>query len=190
MYARYLRALLAPIGLYDLSAGTHNAAAISALGSALDAVEEKLDTALREGVLATAEDAGLEAWESLVARRPAASTAQGRRAALEALLRVREGSGSAAEINGTLRGCGVPALAQERGVGSIRVTFPNVVGVPADFEKIRPILLDILPCHAEVEIYFRYLLWSECEALGYTWAQIETARYTWEQFQCAVPEEA
>ena len=56
-------------------------------------------------------------------------------------------------------------------------------------DRIQKIILDILPCHLEVEFYFRYLTWAECEAAGYTWGQVEAAEYTWESFQLAVPPE-
>ena len=68
-----------------------------------------------------------------------------------------------------------------------RVIFPKTAGVPAEFEQIRKIILDILPCHLEVEFYFRYLTWAECEAAAWTWQGIENARHTWESFEKAVP---
>ena len=54
------------------------------------------------------------------------------------------------------------------------------------FERIREIVLEILPCHLEVEFWFRYLTWQECEAAGWTWAALEAAEHTWESFQKAV----
>ena len=71
----------------------------------------------------------------------------------------------------------------------LRVIFPRTAGVPAEFDQIRKIILDILPCHLEVEFYFRYLTWAECEAAEYTWDEVETAQHTWESFQLAVPPE-
>ena len=76
------------------------------------------------------------------------------------------------------------------GGGKLRVIFPEVAGVPAEFEQIRRIILDILPCHLETEFYFRYLTWAECEQAGFTWAGVEAAEHTWESFQLAVPPEA
>lgn len=61
--------------------------------------------------------------------------------------------------------------------------------MPAEFDQIRKIILDILPCHLEVEFYFRYLTWAGCEAAEYTWDEVETAQHTWESFQLAVPPE-
>ena len=70
--------------------------------------------------------------------------------------------------------------------GYVRVIFPNVAGVPPEFEQIQGIILDILPCHLEVEFYFRYQTWEECEAFGWTWAQVEAAEHTWYSFELAV----
>ena len=78
---------------------------------------------------------------------------------------------------------------EEKADGSLRVIFPRTAGVPAEFDQIRKIILDILPCHLEVEFYFRYLTWAECEAAEYTWDEVETAQHTWESFQLAVPPE-
>ena len=47
-------------------------------------------------------------------------------------------------------------------------------------------MLDIIPCHLETEFYFRYMLWSECEARGWTWAEVEAAGHTWHSFELAV----
>ena len=68
--------------------------------------------------------------------------------------------------------------------------FPDVGGQPPEFEQIRDIVLDILPCHLEVEFYFRYLTWDECEQLGCTWDAVEAAGYSWDLFQMLSPEEA
>lgn len=83
----------------------------------------------------------------------------------------------------------VTATAEGEGLCRLRVVFPRVSGVPAEFEQIRKIILEILPCHLDVEFYFRYLTWAECEGAGYTWAAVDKAEYTWEGFQLAVPPE-
>ena len=64
--------------------------------------------------------------------------------------------------------------------------FPDVAGIPEEFDQIEDIILDIIPCHLETEFYFRYLTWAECEAAGYTWAMIHAAEYTWYEFELAV----
>lgn len=189
MYEAYLRALLEPLGIYDLSRGTINGAELAALGTGLDGIGGKLDTVERESLTATAEDQGLQRREALFARRPAAATAEERRKAIAALLQIDGDSLTPDAIDRTLRGCGIRARAVELGDGKLRVIFPEVAGVPAEFDQIEKIILDILPCHLAVEFNFRYLTWAECEKAGYTWAAVEAAGHTWESFQLAVPPE-
>ena len=73
--------------------------------------------------------------------------------------------------------------------GTVKVWFPNTVGVPEEFSQVESIILDIIPCHLLVEFYFRYLTWLECERVGFTWQSVEDANHTWESFEKAVPEE-
>lgn len=88
MYEQYLRALLAPLGVYDLTDGSVSGAELYALGGALDAAGGRLDSVERESLTATAEGEGLLRRETLFARRPAAVTAEERRAAIAALLQI------------------------------------------------------------------------------------------------------
>ena len=186
MYEEFLRRLLEPLGVYDLREGTLNTAELAALGVGLDHVAERLDTAEREALAATAEADGLRRREALFLRRSAAVTAEERRAALAALMQIDGDSLTPSAIDVTLRGCGIRARAVELGGGVLRVLFPGVAGVPESFERIRETVLEILPCHLEVEFYFRYLTWAECHAFGYTWATIHQNRWTWREFELAV----
>ena len=189
MYEGYLRTLLEPLGVYDLTAGTINGAELYALGGSLDAVSEMLDTVERESLTATAEDEGLHRREALFARRSAAVTPEARRAAIAALLQIDGDSLTPEAINRTIQGCGVRAKALEVDTGHLRVIFPEVNGVPPEFREIEDIVLDILPCHLEVEFYFRYLTWQECESMELTWGDVEEALHTWESFELSVPTE-
>lgn len=189
MHEGYLRDLLAPLGIYDLTERSVSGAAVCALGTGLDDVSDRLEEIEREALTATAEDEGLDRREALFARRPAAVTAEDRRAAIAALLQIDGDSLTPEAIDRTIRGCGIKARAIEMGDGQLRVIFPEVAGEPEGFPQIQKIILDILPCHLGVEFYFRYLTWEECEAAGYTWAQVEAAGHTWESFQLAVPPE-
>jgi len=189
MYEEYLRALLAPLGVYRLDRDSLSGAELCALGRGLDFAAARLDTAEREGVTATAEDEGLRRREALFLRRPAASTAEERRAAIAALLQIDGDSLTPGAIDRTIRGCGIRARAIEMGTNKLRVIFPETAGIPPEFEQIEKIILDILPCHLDVEFYFRYLTWEECEAAGYTWEVVESRGYDWNGFQLAVPPE-
>ena len=155
-----LKALLAPLGLYDLSAGTRNEAELFALGAALDGVDAALTAAEREALVPTAVGEGLALREALLPWRPAAETL--------------------AAVNRAIQGCGIRVQVRETGVGTVEVWFPGQQGVPAQFERIRRILLDLLPCHLAVTFCFRYLSWEEFEGRSLSWAAVEAAGTTWE----------
>lgn len=186
-YTEFLKALLRPLGVYDLTAGTAGESELYALGAGLDTAGGKLEYAERESITATAEGEGLSRREALFARRPAADTAAQRRTAIYALLQIDGDSFTLNAINQTISGCGIKARALETTEsGKIRVIFPEVAGVPAEFSRIQKIILDIIPCHLETEFYFRYLTWLECETHGYTWSAVEAVEHTWESFELAV----
>ena len=84
-YYRYLCDLLRPLRVYRLEPESISGAELYAAGESLDAVAERLETAEREGILATAENEGLARREALFASHGAATTAQARRAAIAAL---------------------------------------------------------------------------------------------------------
>ncbi|MEG2176838.1 MAG: hypothetical protein RRY97_08190 [Oscillibacter sp.] len=183
-YESYLKELLRPLGIYDLTPQSISGAELHALGAGFDGVSDRLEVVERETITATAEGEGLDRREALFARKPAAVGPAQRRAAIFALMQIDGDSLTGAAINKTISGCGIRAEANETDVpGHIRITFPDVAGEPANFQQIQKIVLDIIPCHLETEFYFRYLTWAECEARGYTWDVVETAGKTWESFE-------
>ena len=118
--------------------------------------------------------------EALLPWRPAAETLAERRAAIRALLCIDGDSLTLAAVNRAIQGCGIRAQVRETGVGTVEVWFPGQQGVPAQFERIRRILLDLLPCHLAVTFCFRYLSWEEFEGRSLSWAAVEAAGTTWE----------
>lgn len=82
MYEVFLRELLEPLGIYDLSEESVSGAEIFALGAGLDTVSQQLERTEREALTATAQEEGLTRREALFARRPAADTPEERRKAL------------------------------------------------------------------------------------------------------------
>ena len=186
-YGEHLRSFLRPLGIYDLSAGSLSGSELDALGRGLDDISARLDYVERESALATAEDEGLRRRELLFARTPVNYSTELRRQAIAALLRISGDSFTLEDINNTISGCGINALAVETDkFGYIRIIFPDVSGIPKEFEQIRDIILDIIPCHLEVDFHFRYITWQECEAFPYTWAVIHEKEFTWHEFELAV----
>ena len=188
-HADYLRGLLQPLRVYEL-VGTANGGELEALGAALDGAGAALEEIQREMLVSTAEDWGLEAIESLLARRPVAPSLDRRREALAALLRIGGDSFTLAAINDNLKGCGLNAVAVETGTpGVVEVYFPDVPGIPDGFEEMRAILEDILPTHLDIQYVFWYITWAMMEERFDTWGDIEAISPTWEELEKMVQED-
>lgn len=186
-YASYITELLRPLGIYTFRAGSVSGSEIESIGAALDECARDLAEKEREALVATAEAQGLAQMEALFAHRPAAGTVSERRAAIAALVQISGGDFTRAAIDRALRGCGIRAeVTETEEAGCVRVTFPETAGVPEEFDRMRTIILDIIPCHLETEFYFRYLTWVELEARFPTWSSIEEGNYTWEALEVAV----
>ena len=171
-HARYLRDLLRPLGIYDLEA-PFCGGELDVQGEALDGAMEALEEVGRETSLTAAEGWGLEALAELFARRPVASGPRELAAALAALLRIGGDSFTLEAINDTITGCGIPAVAEERGRGQVAVSFPGVAGEPAGFQELKKIIEDILPVHVGIEYDFWFLTWIELEGNFSSWQAIE-----------------
>ena len=105
----------------------------------------QLERAEREALTATAEEEGLSRREALFARRSAAETVEQRRAAIAALLQIGADSLTPEAIDRTLSGCGIRAKAVEMGEGASAGNLSSGGRVPAEFQQIESIILDILP---------------------------------------------
>lgn len=179
-----------PMRVYRTERGTLSGGELYAAGAVLDEADGAMEYAEQEGLLQTAEGEGLARREKLFSRCPVSVSTALRREAIAALARINADSFTLDAINSTLSGCGIKALAEEtEKKGTIKVWFPNTVGVPDEFSQVESIILDIIPCHLLVEFYFRYLTWLECERVGFTWQSVEDTHHTWESFEKAVPEE-
>lgn len=187
-YYEYLCLLLEPLRLYALHRGTVSGSELYAAGQALDEAADALERAECESILPLAQGEGLARREQLFSRIGASPTTALRREAIAALMRLSTDGFTLQAINAAIDGCGIHAVAEEtEQYGVIKVWFPNTAGVPDEFDRIRRIVLDIIPCHLLTEFYFRYLTWRECEQQGFTWQSVEDAQHTWESFQKAVP---
>jgi hypothetical protein len=152
--AQQLRDLLAPLGVYRWE-GSFQWGELQSEGEALDGAAADLRRVQREMSLATAEEEGLEMIRSLLRRPPDTEDPAALRAALAALLRVGGGSFTLEAMNDTLTGCGIPAVAEETGDPlHLVVRFPDCEEEPADFDRLRGIVEDILPCHLLIEYQF------------------------------------
>ena len=188
-YARYLKDMLGPMGVYRLE-NSLNGAELESAGAALDGVDQVLEEVEREMLLLTAEGWGLSAVEELLRRRPAAPTLEQRREALAALLRIGGDSFTLEAINDTLRGCGLQAVASETGTpGYVEVRFPDVPGIPDGIETMQAIIEEILPAHVGITYVYWFSTWAELEEQLETWGDIEELGLTWGEMEKMVEEE-
>lgn len=186
-YASYIMDLLRPLGIYTFRTGSISGSEIESVGAVLDEYAQHLAEYEREALTATAEEWGLARMEELFAHKPAASTVSEHRAAIAALVQISGDDFTKTAINRALRGCGIRAeVTETEEKGCVRVTFPETAGVPEEFDQMRKIILDIIPCHLETEFYFRYLTWVELEARFPTWSSIEGENHTWETLEVAL----
>lgn len=186
-YYGYLCSLLEPLRLYDLRRGSISGSELYTAGQALDEAAQALEHTECEGILPLAQGEGLARREALFSHIGASPTAALRREAIAALMRLSTDGFTLQAINAAIDGCGIHAVAEEtEQYGVIKVWFPNTAGVPDGFDRIRRIVLDIIPCHLLTEFFFRYLTWRECEQQRFTWRSVEDAQHTWESFQKAV----
>ncbi len=171
--------LLRPLGIYELSEGA-GMGELRALGSAMDCIRAGLDCAEREAILATAEDEGLDAWESLLPFIPSDGSPEMRREAIAALLRVDESGFTTAALNDTIAGCGISAVVSEASQPeTLLISLTRPRGIPEDFPAIRSRVEQILPCHLDVEYKFIYTLWQEFLACGFSWDALADMGMDW-----------
>ena len=184
-YADYLRGLLRPLGVYELSAGSFSGGAVEALGAALDRAWENLRKNQRETLVPTAEGDGLTGYERLFGVLPESRGIAGRRAAIAALLAVGGESFSAAALSRSLAACGVEAVVKETSAaGTVEVSFPGRMGKPEGFDRMAEIIELLIPCHLAVEYYFQYALWRD--VAGLTWGM--AGEMTWGELMVYVGE--
>lgn len=176
--AQEMRALLAPLRVYDLD-GPFIGAELKAMGDALDTAQAELDTAEREMLPLTAQSWGLENLVQLLPHRPVTDDPRELGRALAALLRIGGDSFTLAAIRDTLTGCGAVCQVEEGEPGYVTVSFPGIPGIPAGFERMRRIIEDILPAHVLAQYTFWYITWAELEAKLPTWQAIEALELTW-----------
>ena len=187
-YGEYLKNLLRPLRLYELDSGA-GGAELESVGAALDGVYGALERALAEGIVASARDAGLGAYEEILPFVPSYLTAEDRRRAVEALLRIDMRSFTCADLNGTISGCGIRARVEETGTAqTVLVSFPYNRGVPEGFDELRSRIEQILPCHLGVEYFFDRILWGQVAEWFASWAQLEERCPTWDAWEKYLPD--
>lgn len=176
-YGANMKALLQPLGVYKLEHSCLGAE-LDCVGAAMDRLEAELDRVQREMSLVTARGEGLEQMARLFTRRPAAQQPEQMAQALAALTRIGADSFTCQAMNRTLTGCGLDARVRESGeVNTVEVRFPNVAGIPEEFDRVRVLVEDILPAHLLVRYMFWYQTWGQMEQRQMTWQDLQELRW-------------
>lgn len=153
-YAEHLRALLRPLGVYQLSPQSLSGGELEALGAAFDALREKMEADLREALPCTAEAEGLTAYESLFGYPRLCHAAQRRRSAILGLLRMPAGCGDAAALEAAMAFTGTTATIDTQTLPDHLTVTLGYAAQPAQWAAIRRYLLSILPAHLETRFVF------------------------------------
>lgn len=171
-YGAYLKALLRPLGVYDLDEGSFSGAELDALGAAMDDLAQYAENRQKESLVMTAEGSGLDAMTALFPWLVTAADVQRRRQALAGFLQISGDSFTKECLQRCLSACGTRCLLAETGTpGVVLVRFPDYPGEPEDFEAKKAIIESILPCHLQVRYAFS---WCTFDAVaGLTWQQAE-----------------
>ena len=178
-----LRELLTPLGVYRWE-GSFQWGELQSEGQALDEAAQLLERIYREMSLATAQEEGLYGMRELLPRGPETQDPDQMRQALAALFRIGGASFTLADMNDTLRGCGLPAQVQETGDPlHVVVSFPGTRGKPEEFEALQTGVEAILPCHLHVSYQFQSLTWSELEQKFGTWTMLQTVAADWQTLE-------
>ena len=181
-YGAYLKELLRPLGVYDLTEGSFNGSELEGIGAALDEVEQFLEDCQREMNLTTATGEGLEKIAEVLPHRPVTDDRERMRLALAALLRINGDSFTLRTINDNLTGCGINALVSEtEEPQTVEVRFPDVPGIPDGVEEMKKIIEGILPCQLLIRYVYWYITWGMFEARFETWGDLEEAGLSWGQ---------
>ena len=173
-YADYLRELLRPLGVYDLSAACPAGAETEALGAAMDDFAALAAEYAKEMLLSTAGDEGLSRFLALFPFPPCQGDAASRRNAVAAFLQVGGDSFTPDALDLCLAACGTACRTDEAdGPGTVGISFPNVMGEPEDFAVKKRVIESILPCHLTPIYRFVWCTWQQLQARNFTFAALE-----------------
>ena len=182
-YCDYLKAMLAPMRVYDLDTG-YGADELEVIGAELDNIAAQLAETEREMLVPTATDSGLVSYESIMPYVPSYVALSGRRAAIEAMISIDGSSFTVSAMQRTLSACGICATVEETGnISAVKVTFPGIRGVPENIEALKKRIEQILPCHLTIQYGYLFCTWNEMEEAGLTWAAAEAQALKWSEFE-------
>lgn len=177
-YADYLRELLRPLGVYDLSPASAAGAEAEALGAAMDDFFAFAAEKAGQMLLSTATEEGLSRMEALFPFPLGGGDFAARRKALTAFLQVNGDSFTPAALDFCLAACGTACRTDEMdGPGTVGISFPNVMGEPEQFGAKKRIIESLLPCHLAPIYRLAWCTWQQLQAQNFTFAALENMTF-------------
>ena len=149
-YVDYLKKMLKPLGVYDLSNG-YGCAEINAVGMAMNTCCSEIRTAEREAFIQTAEDYGLSRYIDLFVPKPEFSTNSECRNALMTLMKVPNSNIDTDTLNSIIAGCGINAEVMEsENALTIKVVF-NEEYEDDVLAAMKRRIEQLMPCQFDIE---------------------------------------
>ena len=149
-YYEFLRGLLLPLGVYDMSDGTYSMAELRVLGEQLDAVCAEIQSLESECFMTLSQTYGLDAYRKILPKS-AAETSEEKQNAIIAMLSTNDLASTVSRIDGLLAGCGTGVELRETGEPfQIAVRFTDESITPEKTAIAKAWLDRFLPCHLEI----------------------------------------
>lgn len=175
-YADFLKQMLKPLGVYDLTGG-YASAELDAVGETFDAADTMLENALECAGLHSASDEVLTKLEELFPVLIFGSDEAQRLEAVREFYRVGDGYSSIAKLQRQLIACGFSAeLTEGDEKFTADIFFDNVRGELNDQEA--ETVRNVMPAHIMLNLVCSGLTWDRAEELFSTWEDFESCGLT------------
>ena len=181
--------LMRSTGIYRLDGDTLVDHELAAYGAAFAPLETALDTLLREGFIATAEDAGLSAYERIMGEPDRTGLAAAdRRGMLLYRLSILPGDFDPQGMADALRSVGLEAeILEEFANRRLTIRQLDYRGARETFDLIVRDCEKLLPAHLELFFDLGALSWDGFDSEDLTFDARDALDLSWDQFE-AQPE--
>lgn len=163
---------------------------LQSIGPEFDGLRESLQQILLEAFIVTATDRGLSLREFELGIPNGTGTAlEERRSRLLAKLR-GYGTANLAKVTQVaesfeMADVTVDDLSTDPTLPdyTIRITFINPTGIPANLPNVERALRAVVPAHLGITYVFNYLTWDELDAFNRTWDEWDALNLTWDEME-------
>ena len=172
-YADYLKQMLKPLGVYNLTSGYGNAE-LEAVGDALDKVCAVLDNALSGSTYTDTDGEYLKMFEALFPIVNFGETEEERRENLLTLLSVNDNMSDKTSLEALLKACGLEAeIIETDNKFTVELHFAKIRGELSD-EEIQ-VCRAVMPSHIAMKFICDGLTWDRAEELFPTFDNLDNA---------------